>query len=83
MYADPDFTFSSIFGRNTAIWKNPLLMILTPPEKCKFKQFAHLLYLTYHFMQTSIMKQLQMLLCLLKLECRLEIITVRILLARQ
>ena len=39
-------------------------MSLAPPEKSKFKKFAHLLYLQYHFMQTSIMKQLQMLLYL-------------------
>ena len=39
-------------------------MSLTPPEKCKFKKIVHLLYLAYHFMQTSIMNQLQMLLCL-------------------
>ena len=39
-------------------------MSLTPPEKCKFKKIAHLLYLTCHFMQTSTMSQLQMLLCL-------------------
>ena len=39
-------------------------MSLTPPEKCKFKKIAHLLYLTCHFMQTSTMNQLQMLLCL-------------------
>ena len=39
-------------------------MSLTPPGKCKFKNIPHLLYLTYHFMQTLIIKQLQMLLCL-------------------
>ena len=37
-------------------------MSLTPPGKCKFKKIAYLLYLVYHFLQTSIMKQLQMLL---------------------
>ena len=39
-------------------------MSLTPPEKCKFNKFVHLIYLTYHSMQTSIMNQLQMLLYL-------------------
>ena len=45
-------------------------MSLTPPEKSKFEKFPHLLYSTYHFMQTSIMNQLQMLIYILKLECR-------------
>ena len=30
-------------------------MSLTPPEKCKYLKFAHLLYTTCHFMQTSTM----------------------------
>ena len=39
-------------------------MGLTPPVKCKFNKSAHLLYTTYNFGQPSLMKQLQMLLCL-------------------
>ena len=31
-------------------------------KKCKLKKNARLFYLTYHFMQTSIMNQLQILL---------------------
>ena len=55
-------------------------MSLTPLEKYKFKNIIQLLYLTYHFMETSIMTQLQM---LLSLNVGIEIITVRILWARQ
>ena len=45
-------------------------MSFTPPGKCKFQKFAHLVYSTSQFMQTSIMNRLQMLLCLSKIECR-------------